>query len=179
VITDEDLMLRYRQGSADAFGELFGRYQQAIWGYFRRRLTDRARAEELAQEAFVAVLEGAARYEVRARFRTYLYGIAFNLLSAERRRVRNRPSEPLDDVTILAGRASDPDTDLWLRSAIAQLDASDREILLLREYEQCSYGEIATVLGVPLNTVRSRLFRARLELRRLLKPEPETRGTLS
>jgi DNA-directed RNA polymerase specialized sigma24 family protein len=50
---------------------------------------------------------------------------------------------------------------------------------LLRECEQCSYGEIATVLGVPLNTVRSRLFRARLELGRLLKPEPETRGTLS
>jgi RNA polymerase sigma-70 factor, ECF subfamily len=178
-MTDEDLMLRYRQGSADAFEELFGRYRHAIWGYFRRRLTDRARAEELSQDTFVAVMEGAARYEPRARFRTYLYAIAFNVLSAERRKMRNRPSESPDAVTVLAGRASDPDANLWLSGAIARLDASDREILMLREYEQCSYGEIATLLRVPLNTVRSRLFRARLELRRLLKPEPETRGTRS
>jgi RNA polymerase sigma-70 factor (ECF subfamily) len=178
-MTDEDLMLGFRQGSPDAFEELFGRYRQAIWGYFRRRLADRARAEELAQETFLAVMEGRARYEPRARFRTYLYAIAFNLLSAERRRIRNHPSEPLDDATAVAGRCGDPDAELWLSSAVAQLEASDREILLLREYEQCSYGEIAVVLGVPLNTVRSRLFRARLELRRLLKPEQETRGTLS
>jgi RNA polymerase sigma-70 factor (ECF subfamily) len=178
-MTDEDLMLVYRQGSADAFEELFGRYRQAIWGYFRRRLTDRARAEELAQDTFVAVMEGAARYEPRARFRTYLYAIAFNVLAAERRKLRHRPSESLDDVTALADGASDPDSSLWLSGAIAQLDPSDREILMLREYEQCSYGEIAALLSVPLNTVRSRLFRARLELRRLLKPEPETRGTLS
>jgi RNA polymerase sigma-70 factor (ECF subfamily) len=178
-MTDEDLMLVYRQGSADAFEELFGRYRQAIWGYFRRRLTDRARAEELSQETFLAVMEGAARYEPRARFRTYLYAIAFNLLSAERRKMRNRRSESLDAVAALADRAGDPDANLWLSGAIAQLDASDRDIVMLREYEQCSYGEIATLLGLPLNTVRSRLFRARLELRRLLKPEPEGRGTLS
>jgi RNA polymerase sigma-70 factor (ECF subfamily) len=178
-MTDEDLMLVYRQGSADAFEELFGRYRHAIWGYFRRRLTDRARAEELTQDTFVAVMEGAARYEPRARFRTYLYAIAFNVLSAERRKMRNRSSQSLDDVAVVAGRASDPDDSLWLSGAFAQLDVSDREILMLREYEQCSYGEIATLLGMPLNTVRTRLFRARLELRRLLKPEPETRGTLS
>src|SRR5580700_4667642 len=107
-MTDEDLMLVYRQGSTDAFEELFGRYRQAIWGYFRRRLTDRARAEELSQETFVAVMEGAAGYEPRARFRTYLYAIAFNLMSAERRKMRSRRSESLDAVAVLADRAGDP-----------------------------------------------------------------------
>lgn len=170
-------MLACRNGSSDAFEELFGRYRRAIWGYFWRRLADPARAEELAQEAFVAVLEGAARYEQRALFRTYLYGIAFNLLSAERRKLHNRPSEPLDEVNTMAA-AVDPDADLWVKRAVAQLDPSDREIVLLREYEQLSYAEIADLLGMPLNSVRSRLFRARLELRRLLMPEAEARGTL-
>jgi RNA polymerase sigma-70 factor, ECF subfamily len=176
VISDEDLMIACRNGSKDAFGELFSRYRQAIWGYFCRRLTDPARAEELAQETFVAVFESASRYEPRALFRTYLYSIAFNLLSGERRKLHNHPSEPLDELKIPAAGLN-PDSGLWVKRAIAQLDTSDREILLLREYEQFSYAEIADLLSLPLNTVRSRLFRARLELRRLLMPEVETRGS--
>src|SRR5262249_59200510 len=135
-----------------------------------RRLDDAGRAEELAQETFVAVLGRAARYEPRAQVRTYLYGIAFNLLAAERRRMTTRRAEPLDEARSLA-RPSDPDTAIWVAHALAALDADDREIVMLREYEQLTYAEIAELLGLPLNTVRSRLFRARLELRRLLAPE--------
>ena len=170
-------MLALKDGSSDAFEELFGRYRTAIWGYFWRRLSDSARAEELAQEAFVAVLEGAGRYEQRALFRTYLYGIAFNLLSAERRKRHNRPTEPLGDLNPAAA-AANPDSELWVKRALAQLEPSDREIVLLREYEQLSYAEIAELTGLSLNTVRTRLFRARLELRRLLMPEVEGRGSL-
>jgi RNA polymerase sigma-70 factor (ECF subfamily) len=60
---------------------------------------------------------------------------------------------------------------LWLRRAVEQLDGAHREVLLLREYEQLSYDEIASLLRIPVNTVRSRLFRARMELRALLSPE--------
>jgi RNA polymerase sigma-70 factor (ECF subfamily) len=67
--------------------------------------------------------------------------------------------------------AHDPDAALWVRAAIAQLDEEHREILLLREYEELSYDEIAAVAGLPVNTVRSRLFRARLALKELLVPE--------
>ena len=70
--SDEQLMLEFRQGGHDAFAELFHRYREPIYGFFRRRLNDAARAEELAQETFVAVLRSAARYEPRALFRTYL-----------------------------------------------------------------------------------------------------------
>jgi RNA polymerase sigma-70 factor (ECF subfamily) len=169
VTSDEDLMRQCRQGSTDAFEQLFGRYRQAIWGFFRRRLPDPARGEELAQEVFMAVLQGAARYEPNALFRTYLYRIAFNLLSTERRNSLHRRSEPIDEANA-AAPAADPDTAIWVRRAIDQLDPQDREIVLLREYEQLSYEEIAGVMDLPLNTVRSRLFRARIELRRLLIP---------
>jgi RNA polymerase sigma-70 factor (ECF subfamily) len=61
---------------------------------------------------------------------------------------------------------------MWVREAIAKLDGNDREVLLLREYEELSYEEIAGVLRVPVNTVRSRLFRARLALKEILVSVP-------
>jgi RNA polymerase sigma-70 factor (ECF subfamily) len=66
---------------------------------------------------------------------------------------------------------SDCDAALWVRRAVEKLDASEREILMLREYEQLSYSEIAQLLRIPVNTVRSRLFRARLALKIWLEPE--------
>ena len=162
--TDEELMLEFQRGSAGAFEELFGRYREPIYGYFRRRLYDSARAEELAQDTFVAVLRAAKRYEPRALFRTYLYAIAFKLLAAAKRK-----SAPIkDEVAELTAPGNDPDDSIWVRSAVSRLEAIDREVLLLREYDQLSYAEIAVVLVVPVNTVRSRLFRARMALKQLL-----------
>ena len=161
--TDEQLMLEFQQGSLTAFDELFARYRQAIYGFFRRRLNHAARAEELAQETFLAVLRAVRRYEPRALFRTYLYGIAVNLLAAERRkavREAGDPAQASDPPT-----TEDPESVVWLRQALGQLDDGEREVLLLREYEQLSYEEIAGVFGIPVNTVRSRLFRARLALK--------------
>jgi RNA polymerase sigma-70 factor (ECF subfamily) len=168
--SDEELMLACGRGTAGAFEELFGRYRQPIWGYFRRRLDDPARAEELAQDTFVAVLKNAKRYEVRASFRTYLYGIAANLLAAERRRPVYRELGPPAG-QLPAGPASAADAGHVIRDAVSRLEAREREILMLREFEQLTYGEIADVLDVPINTVRSRLFRARGELRQLLESQ--------
>lgn len=163
-------MLACGRGTAGAFDELFERYRRPIWGYFRRRLDDRARAEELTQDTFVAVLKNASRYEVRASFRTYLYAIAANLLSAERRRpVHTDTPEPPN--LVAAGPGSAADAGHVIRDAVTRLDARDREILMLRGFEQLTYAEIAAVLDLPINTVRSRLFRARAELKRLLESE--------
>ena len=85
--TDEELILEFQRGSQEAFEELFERYREAIYGFFRRRLNDAARAEDLAQETFVALLHNRDRYEPRALVRTYLYGIALKQLAAERRRI--------------------------------------------------------------------------------------------
>jgi len=170
-MSDERLMLAFTQGSSEAFTELFHRYKQPVYGFFCRRVSDPANAEELAQEAFFALLRASNRYEPRALFRTYLYAIGFKILRAHRRKVAFRAA-------LLGHRNSRPDPSkqdateagLWVRCAVEKLDPLDREIVMLREFEQLSYAEIADLLQVPLNTVRSRLFRARTALRDLLEP---------
>jgi RNA polymerase sigma-70 factor (ECF subfamily) len=165
--TDEALMLAFRSGERDAFAELFGRYRDPIWRFFRRRVVDDTRAEELAQDTFLAVLQAARRYQPSAAFRSYLFGIAFNVLMAWRRKTRRLGEQEMADLDP-PDRTADPDQVLWVRDALAGLDPMDREVLMLREYEQLSYDEIANAIGVPLGTVRSRLFRARMALREKL-----------
>jgi RNA polymerase sigma-70 factor (ECF subfamily) len=169
-VTDEKLMLAFSQGSPEAFTELFRRYRQPIHGFFRRRVSDPSHAEELAQETFLALLRSAARYEPRALFRTYLYAIGLNILRAHRRKAIFRATffgayHSMDPAKQDATEAA-----VCVRRAVAKLDAIDREILFLREFEQLSYAEIADLLHLPVNTVRSRLFRARTALRQLLEP---------
>jgi len=100
MISDEALMLAFQRGANDAFEELFARYREPLYGFFRRRLESKGRAEDLTQETFLAVIRGAARYEPRALVRTYLYGIALKLLAAERRkRTGDQSSAPFDFVS--------------------------------------------------------------------------------
>ena len=173
--SDEQLMGAFARGSTEAFSELFARYKQPLFGFFWRRVPDRAQAEELTQEAFVAVIRAAPRYEASARFRTYLYAIALKLLRAYRRKAAFRATflgapaeytEPASDCAL--------EERMYLREAMRKLDGVDREILLLREFEQLSYSEIAELLDLPLNTVRSRLFRARTALRAVLTARAPT-----
>ena len=169
--SDERLMLAFAQGSSEAFTELFHRYRQPVYGFFCRRIPDPGNAEELTQETFFALLRSRDRYEPRALFRSYLYAIGFKILRAHRRKAAFRAA-------FLGERHSRPDPSredateagLWVRRALEKLDPLDREIVMLREFEQLSYDEIGDLLRLPLNTVRSRLFRARTALRDLLEP---------
>jgi RNA polymerase sigma-70 factor (ECF subfamily) len=171
VATDEALLLAFQGGSRDALEELFARYREPLYGFFRRRLPAGERsqglAQDLAQETFLAVIRAAARYEPRASVRTYLYAIAMNLLTADRRRQTRSAISLLTHEPV--GRPA-IERVLWLRQALDKLDEMEREIVMLREYEQLSYAEIADLLDIPINTVRSRLFRSRLALKALLEP---------
>jgi RNA polymerase sigma-70 factor (ECF subfamily) len=163
-MSDEALMLAFQAGDRTAFDRLFERYRQPIWAFFRRRTSRPEDAEELAQDVFLAVFQGRTRYEPRAAFRTYLFGIAFNIVSAWRRREASRAGDrELADTH--AAAATDPMPGLLVRLALAALDQKDQEIVMLREFDALSYAEIALVLDIPINTVRSRLFRARATLR--------------
>ena len=168
--SDEALMLEFQAGSRQAFEELFARYHEPLSGFFRRRLSNRERAEDLAQETFLAVIRATCRYEPRALVRTYLYGIALKLVAAERR--RQARDGPAAESAAEPSAQGAPDVVLWVRQALQKLDATEREIVMLREYEQLSYSEIAELLRITVNTVRSRLFRARLALRNHLQAEP-------
>ena len=169
MISDEALMLEFQGGSRQAFEELFARYREPLYGFFRRRLESKERADDLTQETFLAVIRATSRYQPRALVRTYLYGIALKLLAVERRRDRRSDPEPMGAVD------SALDNSLWVRQALEKLDAQEREILMLREYEQLSYSEVAELLRIPVNTVRSRLFRARMALKNHLEPVSEPR----
>ena len=174
--SDEALMLEFQAGSRAAFEELFARYRKPLCGFFGRRLNNPERAEDLTQETFLAVIRSASRYEPRALVRTYLYGIALKLVAAERRKFLTSST---------SGRSAQelktdgmPDCVLWVRQALEKLDAPEREILMLREYEQLSYSDIAELLRIPVNTVRSRLFRSRLALKSYLESEAKSNPAL-
>jgi RNA polymerase sigma-70 factor, ECF subfamily len=177
MISDEVLMLAFQRGSREAFDELYTRYRSPLCGFFRRRLSSEARAEDLAQETFLVLIRNADRYEPRALVRTYLYAIALKLLLSERRKW-SQDGPPVDSVIEPAAHGS-AERDLWVREGLQKLDDMEREILMLREYDQLSYAEIAEVLHVPLNTVRSRLFRARMALREYLTPGATARPNIS
>src|ERR1700732_5050705 len=145
--SDEQLILELKQGSEPAFTELFLRYRERVYGFFRRRMNDAAQAEELAQETFLAVLRAATRYEPRATFRAYLFGIAFNILAAHRRKSASAPaSATTRPDEVLPSSRTDQETPMCGRKAVKQLEAAEREFLLLREFEKLSYEEIAKIL---------------------------------
>jgi RNA polymerase sigma-70 factor (ECF subfamily) len=175
--SDEQLMIAFSHGSADAFGELFARYKQPLFGFFCRRVRDSAQAEELTQESFAAVIRASRRYQPSALFRTYLYAISIKILRAYRRKAAFRasflgtPKAESEPKT-----TENPEAEFLLRQAVGKLDSLDREVLLLREFEELSYAEIAVVLNLPVNTVRSRLFRARMALRELLIVPTQSTG---
>jgi RNA polymerase sigma-70 factor (ECF subfamily) len=168
--SDEQLVLEFQQGSREAFVELFERYHEPVYGFFRRRLANPGRAEELTQECFLALLQNVKRYEPRASFRSYLYGISIHLVSAERRKAGREiaENEQLDGRAIEENAGESRDAGIWVGKALEHLGKDEREILMLREYEQLSYQEIGALLRVPVNTVRSRLFRARMALKEQL-----------
>jgi RNA polymerase sigma-70 factor, ECF subfamily len=172
--SDDELIAQVKGGSRGAFEELFERYREPVWRFFRRRTADAGRAEELAQDTFVAVLGGARRYEGRGTFRSYLFGVAYNVLLADRRKSVFRVTTPIETEPV-DPHVEDPDAAIWVRHALATLDPDDRDILMLREYEQLSYQEIAEIRNAPLNTIRSQLFRARAALKTALDqriPQP-------
>lgn len=179
--SDEQLMLAFCRGSKDAFSELFSRYKQPLFGFFRRRVGDPEQAEELTQETFLAVLRASSRYEPSALFRTYLYAIGLKILRAHRRKTAFRATFlGMDTKSREPVLESATHGEVLVRQAVGKLERLDREILLLREFEQLSYAEIAELLRLPINTVRSRLFRARMALRDLLAaPVPKSASELT
>ncbi len=162
--TDEDLMQAFQRGEGPAFRVLFDRYKNPIYGFIRRRVDDPARAEEITQDVFMALVQSRNGYETRASFRTYLYRIAMNRVASEHRKVKVDP-DPANTAA-----CGDPAVVHQVREALERIDPEQRQVVMLREYEGLSYQEISEVMKVPVGTVRSKLFRAKLALRELLAP---------
>jgi RNA polymerase sigma-70 factor (ECF subfamily) len=152
----------------DAFGELIRRHQDFVYGAALRIVRNPVMAQDLAQEAFVRAHKALPGFRGQAQVRSWLYRIATNLaLNAVQRR-KEYPSETLPDRPAKYDPASDAVNQAMrkdIEEAISELPDKLKEPLVLREYEGMSYQDIADRLDMPLNTVRTRILRARRALR--------------
>jgi RNA polymerase sigma-70 factor, ECF subfamily len=157
---------------------LFEGYSGTVFRYLLRMTGDRAIAEELTQDVFLRIVRAVALYEHRGRERSWVFGIARNVLLNHRRGVGRRPGhKALDEEgSAVAGTAT-------LRVAVGQalerLPEQDREVFLLRELGGLDYAEIAELCRISRDAVRSRIYRARLTLKESLRPEKPTRNVQS
>lgn len=172
---DWELVARAQDGEQEAFAVLVRRYQLPIIRFCQRMTRSTPDAEDLAQETFIRLHRHLKRLRPEAKFSTALFGIARNLtlnfLRGQRRRGwfwRAAPALP-ETAAPVQGQPSEAarvsEIEAALEAALARLSADHREILLLREFEGLDYREIARITGCRIGTVRSRLARAREQLR--------------
>lgn len=173
--SDWDLVARARAGEAEAFAALVRRYQNPITQFCRRMIGSPLDAEELAQEAFVRVYRHLGRIAPQAKFSTLLFGIARNLAVNHIRdsgRKGRSAGLPLEEAGAIRDEAHRPDRAARLREietmidrALAELSPEHREVLVLREFQGLDYDAIAQTTGCSKGTIKSRLARAREQLR--------------
>src|SRR5207249_7413286 len=188
---DAALMLRVKQGDRDAFALLVDKYKQPVINLAYRTLSDATEAEDLAQHVFVQVYKSAHRYQVSAKFSTWLFTIARNLCLNE---IRRRSRHPADSMDVphpeQAGHPwqqfedrktlSPPDSLLQgeleakIEQALAELPEKQRTAILLCRQDELSYEDIAEVLGCSLSATKSLIHRGRETLKQKLKPYLQT-----
>jgi len=179
-LDDDQLIDAVRRGDSAAYGTLVHKYEDRLCGAISRLCGSLADAQDAAQEAFLRAYLKLPSFSRSSTFYTWLYRIAVNALLSQRRRRRAvTVSERTFEVAVArtADRSPQPDERLLgeqraqeVQQALASLSGEHRAILVLREIEDCDYDEIADILNVPVGTVRSRLHRARLQLREKLAP---------
>lgn len=187
---DSGLIKRAKGGDSSAFGELVNRYYEMVYAVAFGILRNREAARDTAQEAFLKAHRQLINFEGKSKFKTWVYRIAVNCAIDERR--RKKPSESLDatDVSddeneapvIITDPHADPredahqsDLKVLVAKALESLSPDHRAVLVLREWQDLTYEEIAQTLGLETGTVMSRLFYARKKISELLAPKLEMR----
>jgi RNA polymerase sigma-70 factor, ECF subfamily len=176
-LSDEQLFELYQKGTEEAFAQIMQRYEPLIKGFLHKRLKDEERVRDLTQDTFLRVHRARDRYDSARKFSTWIYTIASNLLKNEYRnrsrrretafselRKENGPTRPVE----FESEHPDPEQLAYegelrhaIEEAIENLDDHHRIPFVMREVEDRTYEEISDAIGVPVGTVKSRLFRAR------------------
>lgn len=180
-VVDFALMKRIGEGDHEAFRQLVERHQNSVIGTVAKMLGNFSEAEDIAQQVFLRIWRNAKRYRPEAKFTTYLFTITRNLVFNETRRksrkkeVSSDEREENSNQMVEASPDRQPDAELLqaelqraVDDAIAALPETQRMAVVLRRYEQLSYEEIASVLGLSVSAIKSQLFRARTALRESL-----------
>lgn len=176
---DRALIESFQAGDEFAFVALYNRYKGPVFAYCAKMLLDRAAAEDTLQETFVRVYENRERLARPGSFKAWLFTIARNqCLNQLRRRERQSPLPegplPSGGETPFSNLMKSEQVDL-VNAYLAHLKPEYREVIVLREYQNLSYEEIAAVTRNTVSSVKSRLFKARRKLGQFLRPilEPE------
>lgn len=177
-------MRRAQSGDADAFAELVAEHQQFIYNLALRTINDPYEAEDLAQEAFVRAWMALPNFRGQSQFRTWLYRIVTNLCYNRLPRLRREIAAIGDEemVNVPDDSLPEPGRDIetseqqtFLHKQIEALPESYRLLVTLRYQQELSYEEIASVVSLPLGTVKTGLFRAKARLRDALRQFEEGR----
>jgi RNA polymerase sigma-70 factor, ECF subfamily len=187
-VSDEDrrLIAECLGGRQDAFGVLVSRYQGRLYNAVIRLVAHPEDAADIVQDAFLNAYQGLRTFKGDAELFTWLYRIAFNAAISLKRKKRATVSlgagqeggiDPIDPSEyVRPGAALErSEEEAQLQHAMNRLSQEHQEVLILKDIEGLKYDELAEILGVPIGTIRSRLHRARLELRELLPSEDESR----
>ena len=165
---DEDLMLQVRDGAGETLGVLFDRYQAPLFNFYSKLTGDRTLSEDLVQEVFLRILKYRQSYRPGTPFRSWIYQIARNArVDHFRKFPRQTALEPEMLPPVLPRDSAQELQEVQLlQCALMQLPEEKREILLLCRFQELKYQEIAELLGCELATVKTRIHRALLELRK-------------
>jgi len=185
--SDEELMLRYRDGDIDAFEMLYRRYEKPLFDFIYRMVMNPSEAENLYQETFYRVIRSKKKYKVTAQFKTWLFQIAINLCHDRLRRMKHRSHLSLNALVTSQNDGgveyqefiSDPSSDLdkyveseelvsLIKGAIASLSEKERLVFVMKEYQGMKFSEIADILNCPIGTLLSLNHRAQEKLKKIL-----------
>jgi len=182
---DEVLLAAYREGDPRAFAALLERYRGPLFTFLLRSVRERGRAEELYQDVWTRVIERCGEFRGDAKFSTWLYAIARNLSIDHQRKMKFRGHASLDaplpsSAQSIGERVSNPGPSTEqlalggllrqrIAGAVEALPEDQREVFLLRQLQGLGFGEIAQVVGVPANTVKSRMRYALARLQESLR----------
>lgn len=183
--TDEELIDAAREGDRSAIAELLSRHEQQIYRFGLRMCGHPEDAKEVLQETMLAMARSLPEFRGHSSVATWLYAIARSFCIKQRRLHKGEPAhlDPLDDAANVAAERGSPEelaasreVDRAVEEAIAALPPEQREVLVLRDAEGLTAPEVASVLGVGVDAVKSRLHRARVAVRAAVAPlvAPET-----
>ena len=176
-------MARVQQGETDLLDLLVRRYERPLYGYAMRVVGERTAAEDCFQETFLRILRKRGTYKPGSPFRPWLYQICLNICRDWHRRRGRKPERELPPETLsMADPAPGPEvlSDQMLlaqrvRQAVEGLPEKHREVFILQYYQGLQYPEIGAILGIPVGTVKSRMFHASQKLSQALsdfRPDP-------
>ena len=176
-ISDEQLVGIIRSKNKELFSELVRRYQNKIFFYINRLINNREEAEDLTQEVFIKVYQNLQGFDIKRKFSSWIYRIAhnesvnyikkksrFKFLSIEQNEFLKNTMASTEDIM---EKIITKESQLAVKKILSKLSFSHKEVLILRYFEEKSYGEISDILRKPVNTVGTMINRAKAEMEKI------------